>query len=290
MSRRARSAHEWITWNAYWDAFYVWLLHELGFRQDESGRDLFMALPGSTSLVLFPLKMWLRVARFFSRLWVEHKFYDAPPGRLHRRMSKLAFFDKAVARDEIEQVVILGGGLSTFGFNETFLGKHVHRVFEYNAKTINAGKRKLMRAAGIRARHVTSLNVRKGIGQKGRWLVDLTLAGFDPEATTLFIVNDDMWKWSPEAGKKFLAEVGDLVQGHPLHLLAFPYLDESLVRPPGWFSRKRQDAPTFGLPEGAQQAKWLRRVANLKPLDHARFPVEKTGFLLCASPLNVPTA
>lgn len=288
-TRKAKSFRA-LTLRTYIAMLVVWLFHELGFRDDEVGRDMFWALPGNRGLLLWPAKMYLRTARLLSGLYVDHRVWPVPPGPLHARMSALAFFDDSLALSEVRQVVLLGAGLASHAHSGVFLNRRTQHVFELNERRDHAAKKRLLReCSGVKAEDYTLTAVKDGrLGADEGWLDELEAGGLDPHESTLFVVHEGMWLWDAAVAEAFFGDVSALMAENPASRLAFAYVDDSRVEGEGFLGRAMHGTYSFGLPDGedSDQEEWVRNFGDMEPILHER--VGGGGFMLCASPLRPP--
>ncbi|CAK9012799.1 Uncharacterized protein SCF082_LOCUS11656, partial [Durusdinium trenchii] len=284
-------AFEHLSKMEFVEMFGVWVLDEVGIREDAAGRQLFMALPGGNRWGFLVLRVCARVFMVATRLELPHEVSLEPRSLMHplgpaqRFMSSLAFFDDAVGDSEMEQLVIFGSGMSSLGLNDNYLKGRSIAVFEVNEKPAHHAKKALLKLAKLdEAKQIRLVSTKGPLTENFEWMNDLEAAGLDVEKRTLFVINrDQLWFWTSDFAEAFFDDVSDLMAENNGNRLAFQYVDEGKVESAGMLSRMLFGELMFGLPDEEQEY-WVSNFGKLKPAMHERVEADGSGFMLCVSP------
>lgn len=163
-----------------------WTMHIFGLRDDHAAAKLNPALPNNSTfglwLALTPLYVYYRISG--STKWYPVIAEVGKEGLVNLVINRTGYFDSIIdkAKDNAEQLVLMGAGLDTRAYND--LKDSGLKIFELDQATTQQHKLKYLQKAGIDTSHVTF--VEADFAQEA-WFGSLIDAGYEPSKRTIFL-------------------------------------------------------------------------------------------------------
>ncbi|MFK7805694.1 MAG: class I SAM-dependent methyltransferase [Anaerolineae bacterium] len=163
-----------------------WTMHIFGLRDDAAAAQLAPVLPNTSTfglwLALFPLYV-------LSHINGAPKWYPViaklgEEGISNLITNRTGYFDTIIdnAKDDAEQLVVMGAGLDTRAYNDL---KHSGlKIFELDQVANQKHKRQYLQKAAIDTAHVTFVETDFS---QGDWFSSLIEAGYDSTKRTIFL-------------------------------------------------------------------------------------------------------
>jgi len=275
---KRRKGMEQLKFSMWVGILVPWFFHVIGVRNDVSSVAMVRGLSGPDWWVFLPFNWLFKITTFSYR----DEVVVEPQSRLQFRLSQLAFFDRCTQSANVEQLVVVGSGLSSLVAGEYLSDRHVE-IYDVDNSRESALKRRAFRAAGLA--NFSRLNwvvPRYKLGTSASWLDDLEDAGFDRERSTLFLIPRSMPNWEPAFAEELMDDVAELIHLHPDSRIALTYVDEESALTQHALSSLLFGELHFGLPVGEQE-KWVRHFGKLRVLWHERMDHERFGLMLCGN-------